>query len=226
MRTTSPRTPHTPRPRATRPLPTTIWLPAPDQPHAAPTPGTVLPDWAIERARTVFTTRADQRPAPLLKISVRDTEPGMDTRTPVLTYTDGAPSRLSLLLAELHPDALPTPTNAPTCGGASEMPGAMEDGWPGFFYRAHRLLPADGLLLLATRQRRDEGILTDPLGSLIACARTAGFRYLQHVIVAHAHPADDRLIPTPPTDASPGVAHSDLIALSAIHHTGAEGARS
>ncbi|AJC59534.1 hypothetical protein [Streptomyces sp. 769] len=207
-------------------MPTTIWLPAPDQPHAAPAPGTVLPEWAIERARTVFTTRADQRPAPLLKISVRDTEPGMDARIPVLTYADGAPSRLSLLLAELHPDVLPAPTNVPACGGVSEMPGAMGDGWPGFFYRAHRLLPADGLLLLATRQRRDEGILTDPLGSLIASARTAGFRYLQHVIVAHAHPADDRLIPTPPTDASPGVTHSDLIALAAIHHTGAEGARS
>ncbi|WP_241777927.1 hypothetical protein [Streptomyces sp. CT34] len=195
-------------------MPTTIWLPAPDQPHAAPAPGTVLPDWAIERIRTVFTTRPGQQPAPLLKISVRDTEPGMDVRIPVITYTNGTPSRLSLLLAELHPDTLPDPTEVPVCG-VSEMPGAMEDGWAGFFHRAHRLLPADGLLL-ATRQRRDEGILTDPLGSLIACARTAGFRYLQHVIVAHAHPADDRLIPTPPADASPGVAHSDLIALSAI----------
>ncbi|MER6048123.1 zinc ribbon domain-containing protein [Streptomyces sp. NPDC001793] len=120
----------------------------------------------------------------------------MDARTPVLTYTDGTPSRLSLLLAELHPEALPAPTATPLCGGG-EMPGAMEDGWSGFFHRAHRLLPAGGLLLLATRQRRDEGILTDPLGSLIACARTAGFRYRQHVIVAHAHPTDDRLIPTP-----------------------------
>ncbi|WP_236573575.1 hypothetical protein [Streptomyces sp. GS7] len=197
-------------------MPTTIWLPAPDQPHAAPSPGTVLPDWAIERIRTVFTTRAGQLPAPLLKISVQDTVPGMDARTPAITYSDGVPSRLSLLLAELHPDALPEPTELPVCA-VSEMPGAMEDGWPGFFHRAHRLLPASGLLLLATRQRRDEGILTDPLGSLIACARTAGFRYLQHVIVAHAHPADDRLIPTPPVDVSPGVAHSDLIPLSAIH---------
>ncbi|GGW97726.1 hypothetical protein GCM10010341_19050 [Streptomyces noursei] len=202
-------------------MPTTLWLPAPDEPHAAPTPGTVLPDWAIERARTVFTPRPDHLPAPLLKISIPDTEPGMDTRTPVITYADGTPSKLSLLLAELHPDILPDPTETPAYGGVSEMPGAMEDGWPGFFHRAHRLLPADGLLLLATRQRRDEGILTDPLGSLIACARTAGFRYLQHVIVAHAHPADDRLLPSPPPDASPGVAHSDLIALSAIHPTGA-----
>ncbi len=94
----------------------------------------------------------------------------------------------------------------------------MEDGWPGFFHRAHRILPADGLLLLATRQRRDAGVLTCPLGSLIACARTAGFRCLQHIVIAHAHPAADRLVPMPPADASPGVTHSDLIVLSAIHH--------
>ncbi|MFE7314211.1 hypothetical protein ACFU7T_14150 [Streptomyces sp. NPDC057555] len=217
MSTTPPHASHTTRPHATHPLPTTIWLPSPDEPQIAPASGTVLPHWAIDRVRTVFTTRAGQQPAPLLKISVRDTEPGMDARTPVITYTDGTPSRLSLLLAELHPDVLPDPTTRLASGDVSEMPGAMEDGWSGFFHRAHRLLPADGLLLLATRQRRDEGILTDPLGSLIACARTAGFRYLQHIIVAHAHPADDRLIPTPPADASPGVAHSDLVALTAIH---------
>ncbi|TXC95222.1 hypothetical protein [Streptomyces sp. ISID311] len=217
MSSTHRRAPGTVRRHTARPLPTTLWLPAPDQPNPLPAPGTVLPDWAIKRIRTVFTTRADHMPEPLLKISVQDTGPGMDARTPAVTYADGTPRTLSLLLAELHPDALPAPTGNPA-GGVSEMPGAMEDGWPGFFHRAHRLLPTDGLLLLATRQRRDDGILTDPLGSLIACARTAGFRYLQHIVVAHAHPADDRLVPAPPADASPGVTHSDLIALSAIHH--------
>ncbi|MFF4602754.1 hypothetical protein ACFY12_08375 [Streptomyces sp. NPDC001339] len=202
-----------------RPLPTTLWLPDPDQPDAVPAPGTVLPDWAIEKIRTEFTQRPGKVPAPLLKLSIRDTTPGMDARTPVVTYTDGAPSRLTMLLAELHPDALPTPTDRLTSGAASDMPAAMEEGWSGFFHRAHRLLPGDGLLLLATRQRRDDDAgLTDPLGSLIACARTAGFRYLQHIIVAHTHPAADQLIPAPPTDADPGVTHSDLIVLSAIHH--------
>ncbi|MGV4924943.1 MULTISPECIES: hypothetical protein [unclassified Streptomyces] len=124
-----------------------------------------------------------------------------------------------MLLAELHPNALPASTDS-LPGTVGEMPGAMDEGWAGFFHRAHRLLPADGLLLLAIRQRRDDDAgLTDPLGSLIACARTAGFRYLQHIIVAHVHPAADRLIPARPADASPGVAHSDLVALSAIHHT-------
>lgn len=91
MPTTPPHnTPHASRPHTNHPLPTTIWLPSPDEPHAAPAPGTVLPDWAIERIRTVFTTRAGQLPAPLLKFTVQDTEPGMDARTPVITYADRA----------------------------------------------------------------------------------------------------------------------------------------
>ncbi|MGW3626184.1 hypothetical protein [Streptomyces sp. NPDC000880] len=220
MPTTSSRSRNT---APTRPLPTTIWLPAPDQPDAAPAVGGVLPDWAIEKIRTEYAHRPGRMPASLLKISIRDTAPGMDTRTPCTPYADatdadGTADRAPLLLAELHPDSLPAPDDVPSAVG-SEMPGAMEDGWPGFFHRAHRLLPTDGLLLLATRQRRDAGVLTDPLGSLIACARTAGFRYLQHIVIAHAHAVEDRLVPAPPADASPGVTHCDLIALSAINHT-------
>lgn len=45
------------------------------------------------------------------------------------------------------------------------------------------------LLLLATRQRRGTGGLTDPLGNLIDSARTAGFRYLQRIVVVHGYPA-------------------------------------
>ncbi|WP_435602847.1 hypothetical protein [Streptomyces sp. bgisy130] len=184
-----------------------------------PAPGAVLPAWAIEQIRTEFTHRPDQPPASLLKISIRDTGPGMDARAHMVAYGDGTPSRMSMLLAELHPDVLPAPTDALTGGAVREMPGAMEEGWSGFFHRVHRIVPADGLLLLATRQRRDDDAgLTDPLGSLIACARTAGFRYLQHIIVAHAHPSADQLIPTPPADADPGVIHSDLIVLTPIHH--------
>ncbi|WP_438290410.1 hypothetical protein [Streptomyces sp. HUAS TT7] len=140
----------------------------------------------------------------------------MDARALCTTYANSTSSEAPVLLAELHPDALPTPNDVLSTA-ANEMPGAMENGWPGFFHRAHRLLPKDGLLLLATRQRRDGGIPTDPPGSLIVGARTAGFRYLQHIVIAHAHPADDRLVPGPPADASPGVLHSDLVVLAAIH---------
>ncbi|GAA2110048.1 hypothetical protein [Streptomyces synnematoformans] len=212
--------PTPPRSRTSRSLPTTIWLPDPDEP-AAPIPGAVLPAWAIDKLRTDFVDRPAHEPAPLLKIAIRDMTPGMDARIPVTPFTAPADDedsvrKPSLLLAELHPDALPA---APTAFGDSELPGAAESDWPGFFHRAHRLLPADGLLLLATRQRRDAGRLTDPLGILIASARTAGFRYLQHIVIAYGRPAGDRLEPARPADTSGGVAHCDLIALSAIRHT-------
>jgi hypothetical protein len=211
------------RPRTSHPLPTTIWFPSPDEPNAAPIPGAVLPAWAIDKVRTDFVGRPGDRPLPLLKIAIRDTAPGMDARipsTPISAEADDedTPGRPSILLAELHPDTLPAPsTDLPVAG--SEMPGAQEDGWPGFFHRAHRLLPPNGILLLATRQRRDAGRLTDPLGALIAGARTAGFRYLQHIVVVYGHPVGDRLVPAFPSDASRCVAHCDLIALSAIRHT-------
>ncbi|AWI33179.1 hypothetical protein [Streptomyces tirandamycinicus] len=216
--------PKTPSRRSTEshPLPTTIWFPDPDEPNAAPIPGAVLPAWAIDKVRTDFVGRPEHRPVPLLKIAIRDTAPGMDARIPTTPFTaaahdEDATGRPSILLAELHPDALPAPTYELPVGGI-EMPGAQEDGWPGFFHRAHRLLPANGFLLLATRQCRDSGRLTDPLGALIASARTAGFRYLQHIVVVYGHPVDDRLVPALPPDASRGVAHCDLIAFSSITH--------
>ncbi|WP_308124887.1 hypothetical protein [Streptomyces sp. NEAU-YJ-81] len=180
----------------------------------------MLPCWAIDKIRAEFTRHPGQSLAPLIKISIRDTKPGMDARSRCVTYPTALNhARVSavgpLLLAELHPDTLSSPGDSPTlvCG---EAPGAMENGWSGFFHRAHRLLPTDGILLLATRQHRDAGRLTDPLGSLIASARTAGFRYLQHIVIVHGHPTDDRIEPTPPEGAPPGLIHSDLLVLSAI----------
>lgn len=214
------------QPHATPPLPVTIWLPPSDHPQAAPAPGRVLPGWAVDKIRTEYTRRPSHPPAALTRISIHDTGPGMDTRTPSTTEpaaphdTADADDRAAhVLLAELHPDTLPIPGDTRCPQAPSGMPGAMEDGWPGFFHRAHRFLPDAGLLLLATRQRRDDGVLTDPLGTLIACARTAGFRYLQHIVIAHARPVERRLVPELPADVSPGVSHSDLLVLSAIRHT-------
>ncbi|WP_338672655.1 hypothetical protein V1460_06405 [Streptomyces sp. SCSIO 30461] len=211
----------TSRSRTAHPLPTTIWCPDSDEPNAAPIPGAVLPAWAIDKIRTEFVGRPDHRPVPLLKIAIRDTAPGMDARIPATPFStpddgDDAPAKPSVLLAELHPDALPAPSDDLPTGG---RPGMPEDGWPGFFHRAHRLLPDHGLLLMATRQRRESGRLTHPLGTLIAGARTAGFRYLQHIVIVYGRPVGDRLAPALPADGSRGVAHCDLIALSAIRHT-------
>ncbi|MFF3911049.1 hypothetical protein ACFYZJ_35025 [Streptomyces sp. NPDC001848] len=203
-------------------LQTTIWLPDADEPNTAPIPGCVLPAWAIDKARTDFVGHPDHLPVPLLKIAIRDMHPGVHARIPANAFTthpvtEDAPKRMRILLAELHPDALPAPRET-MVSTAGDMPGTTEDGWPGFFHRAHRLLPDDGYLLLATRQLRDSGRLTDPLGALIAAARTAGFRYLQHIVVAYAHPDGDQLVALPPSDASPGVTHCDLIALGVIRH--------
>ncbi|MGH4029268.1 hypothetical protein ACQB60_10080 [Actinomycetota bacterium Odt1-20B] len=214
-------------------MPTAIWLPEAGQQAAGPDRDQVLPDWALDKIRTEFTqdrgpgpcSGPDHAPAPLLRISIHDTAPGMDARTPCTTYPEpdtpdgpiSATSTAPVLVAELHPNALPTPEPTPDTG-CTKTPGTGEDDWPGFFHRAHHLLPNDGLLLLATRQHREAGVLTDPLGTLIACARTAGFRYLQHIVIAHAHAVGDKLMPSPPADAAPGVIHSDLIVLSAIHH--------
>lgn len=119
-----------------------------------------------------------------------------------------------MILAELHPATLPA-TEPRSLYGADHQ-GAMDDGWPGFFHRAHRILRGNGLLLLATRQRRDADQLADPLGLLVAYARTAGFRYLQHIVIVHGHPVDDRIVPAPPDDALPGLIHSDLLVLRAV----------
>ncbi|MGW8729938.1 hypothetical protein ACWGNF_28380 [Streptomyces sp. NPDC055808] len=83
----------------------------------------------------------------------------MDARTPcTVDHTPGASStrRALVILAELHPDTLPAA--APHSRYGTQEQGAIDDGWPGFFHRVHRLLRADGLLLLAARQRRDAAL--------------------------------------------------------------------
>ncbi|TGA85871.1 hypothetical protein [Streptomyces sp. MZ04] len=203
------------------PLPTSVWLPGSHDTEVAPAFPAVLPDWAIDKIRREFTHRPGRTPAALWRLAIHDTDAGMDARTPCVVHhgpdATGA-GRMPLLLAELHPDTLPAV--APHSRYGSDEQGAMDDGWPGFFHRAHRLLREDGLLLLATRQRRDAGVLTDPLGLLIASARTAGFRYLQHIVIVHGHAVEDRIVPAPPEGAPPGLIHCDLLVLRA------EGSRS
>ncbi|MFJ9174912.1 hypothetical protein [Streptomyces sp. NPDC102360] len=208
--------------RSRQALPTTLWTPGPDDTTTQPQPPEVLPAWARDRIRTEFTNSRDgDLPAPLLRLTLTDTEPGMDARTRCAAHPhdDAAPGEwcpTPVILAELHPDTLPATSAAtPRTGYDSTTQGALDDGWPGFFHRAHRLLRTDGLLLLATRQHRDTDHLTDPLGLLIATARTAGFRYLQHIVIVHGHPDGDDISPTPPDPATPELIHSDLLVLRA-----------
>lgn len=209
---------NTPQQSAHDSVPSTIWFPTPEEIHAVPEPDSVLPEWAIDKIRTEFIPRPEGRTSPLLKLSLSDAASSTAPGTTSAQYTDPAdrchtPPGPPLILTELHPNALPTPPrNLPP--EATDMLGAIGDGWPGFFHHLHRHLPAEGLLLIAAQQRRDEGILTDPLGSLIACARSAGFTYLQHILILHAHLVDEHLEPTTAPGAELGLIHSDLLVLS------------
>jgi hypothetical protein len=167
----------------------------------------ILPAWAVERIRSEFTRprQPGQLPLPLLRLAVPDHRPGMDARTRCTGDTPAFFARRAVILAELHPDALPANTGA-------THPDAVDTGdWPGFFHRTHRLLTRGGFLLAAARQQRTAGRLTDPLGALVAHARTAGFTYLQHIVVVHGHAAGDRIVPTPAPGMPAGLVHSDLL---------------
>ncbi|MBC9718042.1 hypothetical protein H9Y04_36465 [Streptomyces sp. TRM66268-LWL] len=201
----------------TNPLPTTLWIPASDEATDTPA-GHVLPDWAVARAELEFCARTGHRRPGMLRVAIADTGCGMDARTSCTAHDSTGcaqtPGRPAVILAELHPDTVPS-APVSTAYGPGER-GAIDDGWPGFFHRAHRVLPADGLLLIAARQRRESGRLTDPLGLLIATARTAGFRYLQHIAVVHGHLDGDRINPAPPDPGTPELIHSDLLVLSPV----------
>ncbi|MFE0760200.1 hypothetical protein [Streptomyces smyrnaeus] len=215
--------PTTPQPAADRtsPLPATVWLPPADEPHPAPADDQVLPTWAIERIRTQIIPRPGEAPSPLLRVRINETGeadsgPSLDARARITSYPsqDGADLPLPpLLLAEFHPDTLRAPGDAAPAALSEPLP-APQDAWPGFFHRAHRILPPEGILLVATRQQRDEGQLIDPLGELIASARTAGFCYLQHLVIAHLNPDSGRHPALTDDDTAGGLIHSDLLLFS------------
>ncbi|WP_274911047.1 hypothetical protein [Streptomyces sp. WZ-12] len=173
MPTTPPHnTPHASRPHTNHPLPTTIWLPSPDEPHAAPAPGTVLPDWAIERIRTVFTTRAGQLPAPLLKFTVQDTEPGMDARTPVITYADRA--------------------------NLAHVPTAhLLEAFTEILAQCRTMLRPGGTAVITTRPWRERGELIDLPSAVLAAGKSAGLIPTERCVALLAGIRNNRLITRP-----------------------------
>ncbi|XES00403.1 hypothetical protein HEP87_10955 [Streptomyces sp. S1D4-11] len=110
------RTPSMTKPRTTTnasPLPTTIWLPGPHDAEPSPVAPSVLPAWALDKIRAEFTYCPGRPHAPLLCLTIGDTEPGMDARTPCAvadaTCDDTYTSLRSkpVILGELHPATLP-----------------------------------------------------------------------------------------------------------------------
>ncbi|MBA0049787.1 hypothetical protein E0L36_02365 [Streptomyces sp. AJS327] len=143
---------------------------------------------------------------------------GVDARARVAACADPSDSvtGITLLLAEIHPDTFTEPSPSPPAPLLDPLP-THRQVWSDFLHRALRLLPPDGILLIATRQHRSPQGLFDPLGDLTAAARSAGFLYLQHVVVVHARAAEDRLQPPAATEALPnGLSHSDLLLFSPL----------
>ncbi|MFB7629462.1 hypothetical protein ACFC0M_00710 [Streptomyces sp. NPDC056149] len=196
MPTTPPHsTPHASRPHTNHPLPTTIWLPSPDEPHAAPAPGTVLPDWAIERIRTVFTTRAGQLPAPLLKFTVQDTEPGMVARTPVITYTDGA--------------------------NLAHVPTAhLLEAFTEILAQCRTMLRPGGTAVITTRPWRERGELIDLPSAVLAAGKSAGLIPTERCVALLAGIRNNRLITRPSFFQMKNVNHARRqgIPLSVVQH--------
>ncbi|MFG2879150.1 hypothetical protein ACGFYU_29810 [Streptomyces sp. NPDC048337] len=99
-------------PAAPRTLPVNIWLPEQSDSTTVVTAPAVVPPWTIDRIRQEFTYRPGRLPASLQRIQIGDTSPGMDARTPATRYTAGESrvenDRPDILLAELHPDTLPS----------------------------------------------------------------------------------------------------------------------
>ncbi len=167
----------------------------------------MLPNWAVDRIRTEFILpdRGVRRRQPLLRLAVPDCRSGMDARTRCTAEPPHEVRRRGVILAELDSDALPVYST-------DAHPDTVDaDEWPEFFHRTHQLLRSGGILLIAARQQRTAHRLCDPMGALVCHARMAGFTYLQHIVVVHGHLVDDRIEPTPPPQAPPGLIHSDLL---------------
>ncbi len=179
----------------------------------------MVPDWAVQRIRSEFTCRPGRPPEPLLHIDIVDVADGMDARTRHLPTSTEASDAFcpSVVLAQLRPDLALTAELDPPLTGASD------EGLPGFFYRTHRFIRHGGTLLVACRQQHHGSELVDPQGHLVACARTAGFVYRQHILIVHATAKEHRLLPTPDAPAPVPAPvwrhqpiHTDLLYFSAV----------
>jgi hypothetical protein len=201
-------------------LPATVWLALRSSQSTEDERGeSLVPDWALRRIRTEFTIRPGQPPASLLHVVFSDTRPGMDARARLLDAPAGDEAALTppVVLAQFPDTSSPSSEGE----GAAGRVQPAEDDLPGFFYRVHRLLRCrdGGLLLVACRQRhREDGELSDPCGQLIACGRSAGFVYRQHIVIVHATASGNRLHPTDDAPADePGpwwrhrTIHTDLL---------------
>jgi hypothetical protein len=159
-------------------VPHTVWLPPRHAVTSRAVASSALPGWALERACAQF--------APA-----------------------GGPTALLLTPGPSHTERTARPTNtAPVWLGAAELVDLADVGRarlalgilladpgpagsleprpsPGFFAQIRAALRPGAVLLIHTHTAHTASGLYDPAGGLLHCARSAGFTYLQHLVLIH-----------------------------------------
>ncbi len=192
-------------------VPHSVWLPPHNADRSPAVTGSVLPGWALERACAQFAP-AGGPAAVLLPPGPGYTErtaratgaaPGWLGAAEPVELADAGRARLALalLLADPNPDGAPEPEKL-----------------AGFFAEIRAALRPGAVLLVHTHPAHTKVGMHDPAAGLLRAARTAGFAYLQHLVLVH-HPLTDSASPRALRgDAHPGAAHrrvhSDLYALT------------
>ena len=197
-------------------VPHSVWLPPKNAITSPAVTGSVLPVWALNRTCAQFaphggTTAVLLPPGPgYRERTARATgaAPGWLSAAPAVDLADAGRARLilALVLADPTPGAIGEPADL-----------------PGFFAEIRAALRPCALLLIHTHPIHTTDGMHDPAGLLLRAARTAGFAYLQHLVVVHrpladSAPARTRRIVRP--DLVHRRAHSDLYALTAADGAG------
>jgi hypothetical protein len=197
-------------------VPHSVWLPPHGAVRAPAVAGSALPVWALERACAQFAPSGG--PAAVL----RPPGPGHTERT--ARATDAAPAWLATALAvDLADTGRARLDLALMLADPAPGPLAATELLPGFFAEIRAALRPGAVLLIHTHPAHTKDGMHEPAGELLHAARTAGFAYLQHLVLVH-HPlsaiAPHRARLTAPRSPVHRRVHSDLYAL-----TDANGAR-
>lgn len=197
-------------------VPHSVWLPPRRAVRAPAVAGSALPVWALERACAQFAPTGG--PAAVLRppgpghaertARATDAAPAWLAAAPALDLADAGRARLALALVLADP--------TPDAPAATEL-------LPGFFAEIRAALRPGAVLLIHTHPAHTKDGMHDPAGELLRAARTAGFAYLQHLVLVHHRlpaPAEmHRIRHTAPRSPAHHRVHSDLYALTDANGT-------
>jgi hypothetical protein len=193
-------------------VPHTVWLAPPHALRTALSDTTALPLWAFERATTEYAhpgatvlllagpaTDTAQAPAPAALA------PGwLHTAETVDLPGDLPPASIDLAVVLDDPPAHAEPTTHAA---------------PGYYRTLHTALHPRGVLLIHTHTRHTSRGLHDPAALILPATYTAGFGYLQHLVLVHHRldaPTSRRYKPPAQRPVPPRCRriHTDLYALT------------